>query len=362
MNEIYETKLADAKAGIVPEGMDLMGEFRVKLSLGQSLKYYAPGTLVGDSNQKPSKTGTRPDSNSLLSKEEILGNAFVFILAGHETAANTIHFALLYLAMNRNFQETLQNEVDQIFGEKPINEWDYEKDLPKLFNGMAGAVMNEELRLLPPVINIPKSTLKGGPQPMTLKGRKVVVPEDTYIQVAAVVAHRNPNYWPTLSSTTGAKNDLDEFNPARWLSHSKQNGKHSATHNATEDKEDFGGPDGDDTSASMFQPPRGSYIPFSDGPRACLGRRFAQIEVLAALAVIFRDYSVELDVGEYATQEEVQRMPMGGRERKEVWQKAHDRATYLLRYGMMTIITIQMRSGRVPLRFVKRGSEQFVFA
>lgn len=298
----------------------------------------------------------------MLSKDEILGNAFVFILAGHETAANTIHFSLLYLALNRKFQERLQADVDKIFGEKPISEWDYEKDLPKLFGGMAGAVMNEELRLLPPVINIPKCTPKGSPQQLTLRGKKVVVPEDTYIQVAAVVAHRNPNFWPVLPSATGAKNDLDEFNPDRWFSASLDAEKHNHTsHDHVEDKENYGGPEGRDTSTSLYHPPKGAYLPFSEGPRSCLGRRFAQIEVLAVLAVIFRDYSVELDVGEYATEEQVQAMAKGGPERKEVWQKAADRASYLLKYGMMTIITIQMRAGHVPLRFVKRGSEQFLF-
>lgn len=283
----------------------------------------------------------------------------VLILAGHETVAGTLHFCLLFLSLFPSFQRLLQRDIDEIFGDKPISEWDYDRDLPKLFGGMAGAVMNEALRLVPPVINIPKSTPKGSPQSITLKGRKVIVPEDTYVQVAVVVAHRNPNFWPILPSTSGAKNDLNEFNPARWLSPSPVGERSDDQYSHVDDKEDYGEPEGRDAPASLYHPPKGAYIPFSDGPRACLGRRFAQVEALAVLAVIFGDYSVELDVGKYATTDELQAMPMGGIERKKVWQKAADRAKYLLKHGMGTIITIQLRGDHVPLRFVKRGNEQF---
>lgn len=92
-----------------------------------------------------------PPNKQLLTDDEILGNAFVFILAGHETAANTIHFSILFLAMHWSSQKHLQDDLDAILGEKPVAEWDYDNDMPKLFGSMCGAVMNEELRLVPPV-------------------------------------------------------------------------------------------------------------------------------------------------------------------------------------------------------------------
>lgn len=85
------------------------------------------------------------------------------------------------------------------------------------------------------------------------------------------------------------------------------------------------------------------------------------MEVLAVLAMVFKDYSVELAVDEFATDEEVQRMPVGGGERRAVWEKARKRATGLLKDGMGTIITIQMRDGTVPLRLVRKGRERFAF-
>ena len=340
-----------------------------------------------------------------LSDEEVLGNAFVFILAGHETTANTIHFSLLYLAMNPHSQRRVQADVDKIFGRRPIREWDYEIDCPKLFGSMIGAVMNEELRLIPPVLDIPKSTPPGQPQALNYGGRKVVVPGGASVSLQTSAVHRNPKYWPAgppkprivprtspiakssisnpmlISSTYKGStiplpepaslsrpdaeddepsNELDQFKPERWLLDPSQ----AANHTAAEEHEaydDIGGPQGGDTSAQLLRPPRGAYIPFSEGYRSCLGRRFAQVEVLAVLAVILRDYSVELAVDEWTSDEEVAAMSINGAERRSVWGKAEARAQWLLKYGMMSVITLKMHKGQVPFRFVKRGKERFAF-
>lgn len=276
---------------------------------------------------------------------------------------------MLYLAMNWHSQERLQKDLDEIFDGRDVDEWDYERDVPKLFGSMAGAVMNEELRLIPPVIGIPKCTHKGSPQPLTLNGRRCIVPEFTSVTLDTAATHRNPKYWPTMlppgATEEEIEKDLDSFKPERWLLdpskshlHAGDDGHGSEAHSESE-TDDIGGPRSHDTSASLFRPPRGAYIPFSEGFRACLGRRFAQVEVLAVLAVIFRSYSVELAVDEYASDEEVAKM--GEEARREVWARARGRAEDLLVNGMGTIITIQMRGGKVPMRFVKRGTERFKF-
>ena len=90
--------------------------------------------------------------------------------------------------------------------------------------------------------------------------------------------------------------------------------------------EDMRGPPGLDTS-SLFKPIKGSYIPFSDVYRSCLGRRFSQIEILVVLAVILRDYSVELAVDQFSSDGQIDLMPKGKPER----QKAADRANCLPR-------------------------------
>jgi len=98
-------------------------------------------------------------------------------------------------------------------------------------------------------------------------------------------------------------------------------------------------------------------VPFSDGYRACLGRRFAQVEVLAVLAVLLQNYSVELAVDRWATDEEV--IAMDEDARVEVWQKAAAHARDLLLTGLGVIISLQMRKGYVNLRFLPRGRERF---
>ena len=342
MREMYDSKRDEVKAGQTREGLDLMGA----LMKGAG--------ITAESMNDVEKEGGKP--KQLLTDDEILGNAFVFILAGHETAANTIHFSLLFLAMHWSSQKRLQDDLDEILGDKPIKEWDYDEDMNRLFGSMCGAVMNEELRLIPPVVGIPKRTLKGHPQGLQFNGQHVTVPGNTYISLDTVSTHTNPKYWPHTSAE-----DLLEFRPERWLLDPTKG--HSNTDDNTyaeEEGMDFDGPDKrPDTAASLFRPPRGAYIPFSEGFRSCLGRRFAQVEILAVLAVIFKHYSVELDLGEYMSDEDIAKATE--EDVRGAWDKADANARHLLKTGMMTIITIQMRTGKVPMRFVKRGNERFKF-
>jgi cytochrome P450 len=347
MREMFEEKKAEVRAGEKHEGMDLMGA----LVSGAGIK----------ANQDPEKADTQ-----LLTDSEILGNAFVFILAGHETAANTLHFAMLYLAMNWSTQEMLQKDLDGIFGDRPIDQWDYEKDVPKLFGGMCGAVMNEELRLIPPVVGIPKCTLKDSPQPLNLSGRRYIIPESAAITLIAVASHRNPKYWPTLcgpnASEAEIEKDLASWAPQRWILDPSKSNSSAAKQQHTQhsdSEEEIGGPQTSDTSSHLFNPERGAFIPFSEGYRACLGRRFAQVEVLAVLAAIFREYSVELDLEKYASEEDL--TSMDDVLKRQTWDKARDTAEDLLKTGMMTIITIQMRAGKVPVKFTKRGTEKYKY-
>jgi cytochrome P450 len=93
MNEIYEEKkseILDSKN--LEEGLDLMGAM-IRTS----------GQIPGTANHDKPEAG--------LSKEEILGNSFILFLAGHETAANSIHFSLIYLAMRPAFQRKLQGKL-----------------------------------------------------------------------------------------------------------------------------------------------------------------------------------------------------------------------------------------------------------
>lgn len=335
MDEMYEVKKAQVLAGNSKQGMDFF-----------------------DALIRGSGITTEKDATT-VKKSDILGNAFVVMLAGHETTANTLHFSMLYLAMNWPSQKRLQQDLDRIFEGKPTSEWKYEEHFPKLFGSMAAAVMNETLRLLQPIVNIPKSVAPGPPQPIQMDGRQYNLPGGANVFLSAAI-HRNPKYWPAPANDTNDDGipDVDRFRPERWLVESKLS---ESFVDIDYDDEALRGPSGEDTSSELFKPVKGSYIPFSDGFRSCIGRRFAQVEILAVLAAIFTQYSVELAVDDFASDEEVEKMPKGGRERRELYKKAVDRARDALHHKVATIITLQLRDFSIPIRLMKRGEERFAF-
>jgi hypothetical protein len=223
---------------------------------------------------------------------------------------------------------------------------------------MLGACMNETLRMTPAVVEIPKKVPPKKEQVITIDGNSYLIPGGTIISLVAVSIHRNPRYWPGRPSQIHAgEDDINDWVPERWYRSNKTTAKLTESDTALPENEDFGGYKGPDTSSQLFRPERGSYIPFSDGPRSCLGRRIAQVEIIAALAVLFRDYSLELGVDEWAKDEEIERM--NKEERRDVYAKAQSasRAKIL---GATSVLTLKMNDDYVPVRMVKRGQERFV--
>ncbi|KAK5074652.1 putative P450 monooxygenase [Lithohypha guttulata] len=340
MKELLSKKKEDIESGVA------------NVETNDILTQLVKQQLVNQSQDKDIK------SKNQLTESEVLGNMFVLILAGHETAANSIHFSILYLALYLQSQRHLQADLDKIFAGKSPDQWEYDRDLPHLFGGMAGAVLAEELRLAPPVIGIPKSTQEGvGPQKLTVEGKECVVPGDAYISLCTGAAHRNPGYWPTSKPrlpggrpahpVSNLDNDLEEFRPERWLLSEDDDAVTDADGIPVETlakDQGLGVNESSDTSDRLFKPAKGAYLPFSEGYRACLGRRFAQVEVLAVLAILFQNHSVELDVSRYATDEEVDKMSLD--QKAEVWHKAAEDARDLMLNGMGVIITLQLRAGK----------------
>lgn len=221
---------------------------------------------------------------------------------------------------------------------------------------------------------IPKCTLPNTPQSMTINGRKCTIPGNTYIEMVSVAAHRNPNQWPTgppaavnsHNTSTKHSNDLEEFKPERWIldTDAKREAAKKLTDKSTpeinaDEAAALGVNLAPDTAAGLYKPLKGAYLPFSEGYRACMGRRFAQVELLAVLALIFSQYSIELAVDEWASDGEVD--AMDGQQKREVWEKARVEVERQLRDDLGTLITIQLRKGFFALRLVKRGYERFDF-
>lgn len=332
MNELLDEKIEDARKGDHIEGMDLMGQ------LAKS--------CFGTENK-----------DATLSREEIISNAFIMFVAGHETTANTIHFTLIFLAMNPDVQRKIQQDIDNITQGQDPKDWDYESLVNPMTASMIGAAMNETMRLMSPVVVIPKTTYSD--QPLVMDGNKYVIPKDTGISLVTISAHVNPRYWPTRpSKVTPGKSNILDYVPERWFQSMDKDSSAGSEDVAGADSEDFGGFQGSDINAQLFRPERGSYVPFSDGARSCLGRRIAVVEMMAALAVIFRSYSVELAVDEWASQEQVDQMSR--EERARIYKKAQDKSRWTV--GQATSrLTLNLHDGQyVPVRIVKRGEEKFV--
>ncbi len=288
-----------------------------------------------------------------MTKQEVIADSWIILFAGHETSANIAHLTLLFLAIELEKQAHVQRDIDSIVGSRLSEDWTYETDLGRLWNSMVGATINETLRLMPPIIDVPK-IVRSIPQPLTFDGRTVSVPPSTMIHMSIVGVQRNPRYWPhSASKLSTRKHDLDDWVPERWFSSSKTAEKTTPSDSGSDDGENT---TSFDTSDGLLVPPKGVFIPFSEGARACPGRRFAQVEITAVLAVIFKTYSLELDVSEWASDAEVEEMSKD--QRRTVYQKAMNKARKLIAASQSEIF-LQMR-GNYPVRFVKRGEEKFM--
>ncbi|KAA8576990.1 hypothetical protein EYC84_007014 [Monilinia fructicola] len=305
--------------------------------------------------RSPASNCESKHSDAPLTESEIKSNAFIFLLAGHETTASSIHLCFVYLAMSLASQSSMQNDIDAIVGSKCPSAWTYMNDFSRLYNSMVGAVLNEELRLMPIADTIPKVT--AGEQRVTVDGKEMLVPDGTFIHLNTVGTNRNPRYWPH-EKLEGGRTDLDNFVPERWLL-----SKTGETHHDLKGKgENVMDAEGEESSseetATLFKPVKGAFISFSEGPRSCPGRKFAQVEITAVLAVIFQKYSVELDVCRWASDEDVNRM--NSEERKELYGMAIRETNEVLRRCNQAQIVLKMaKEDKVPLRFVERGRERF---
>ncbi|MCJ1260725.1 hypothetical protein MMC22_000587 [Lobaria immixta] len=132
----------------------------------------------------------------------------------------------------------------------------------------------ETVRLYDPLLAFTKST---GTTARSLKvgSNQILIPANTMVLPSLLAVQSHPRYWGP---------DPVAWRPSRWIISSP---KH--TH-------DFEG-------ETFYTPPKGSYIPWSDGGRACPGKTFAQVEFVAAMAALFRDHFVEPEVNGGETME-----------------------------------------------------------
>jgi cytochrome P450 len=176
----------------------------------------------------------RNDSGKPLTDREIRDEVMTLFLAGHETTALTLTWALYALARNPDAQSRLQAELEETLGDRvpTVN------DIPNL--RYTDAVINETLRLYPSAYAVSREAIR----PTTIAGQPVS--KRSLALVSIYAAHRNPERFE----------NADEFRPERWL----------------------------DGLARRL--PKGAFIPFAEGPRKCIGSAFAMQEAVLVLATL----------------------------------------------------------------------------
>ncbi|KAJ3084762.1 hypothetical protein HK102_000556 [Quaeritorhiza haematococci] len=248
----------------VTEYKDYINDF---IAEARQLKTHSDATGTTDNNTSDNLLTSLVDASATgedaLKEDELLGNIFVMLVAGHETTANTIAWALAMLAIDQERQEKLHEHIKSVVGDRDPTYKDY-NDLTYVV-----AIMNETLRLYPPVANIPKKTPINEPKQLG----PYLLPANTHINLNLCAIQRHPKLWGP---------DGNEFKPERFL-------------------------DG----GSGVDAAKAAWMPFSEGARACLGKRFAQVEFVCALAMLAQKYRWRVpgyEAGEEVPKEIVERM------------------------------------------------------
>ena len=203
------------------------------------------GRLIADRRAHGGRGGDGDLLDVLLTADltdaEIGAEVATFMLAGHETTANTLSWSLALLSAFPSARERLEQEVDSVLGGRVPEAGDASK-LP-----WTAAVVNEAMRLYPPAWTIERSALADD----TVAG--VPVPAGSQVTISTYLVHRHREFWP----------DPAGFDPGRFLPGSSDR-------------------------------PRYAYVPFGGGRRACVGQSFAEMEAVLVLASIAQRYRLEL--------------------------------------------------------------------
>jgi len=182
-----------------------------------------------------------PETGQAFGRDQLRDQVATLILAGHETTAVTLFWALTLLAQAPAEQERVAAEA----ATRSFAEADAAATLANL--PQTRAVVNETLRLYPAAFTMAREAVAAD----TAAG--IEIPRGALILIAPWVLHRHRRRW----------RDPDAFDPSRFLP---------------------GAP----------PPSRFAYLPFGTGPRVCVGAQVALAEAALVLGALMRNFRVEL--------------------------------------------------------------------
>ena len=178
-----------------------------------------------------------------LTDEQIIGECNTILAAGHSTTTGAIAFCIYYLCRHPEVQKRLYEEISDHLGGKDFD------DIDVTSLSYLGMVIKETLRLQPPGSIIGRRLT----QPMEADGH--LLPAGTNVDISIWWLHRDPEYW----------HNAEEFDPERF---SEENSRGRNPY---------------------------AYVPFSAGPRNCLGQRFANVESRLFIAALVYNFKMSSD-------------------------------------------------------------------
>lgn len=184
-------------------------------------------------------------------------------LQGHETASYTTQYFLMCMATNPDIQAKCQEDIDQCFGSN-TSAWNNGNiDIATLQSGLKylERCILETLRMYPPAHLSTRKLFS--PLDIEFNGSTVRIPAKTYILFSIYWLHRNPENFPNPT----------KFDPDRFLPENIAK-RHPFV-----------------------------YLPFSAGPRNCLGQKFAMLQLKAMAAYLLRSF-------EFSTPDEIDKIPL----------------------------------------------------
>ncbi|KAJ9581664.1 hypothetical protein L9F63_023158, partial [Diploptera punctata] len=180
--------------------------------------------------------------------EDIAAQALTFFLDGYETSSSALTVVLHNLACYPAEQKNLQEEVDSKIEE---NDGKLTFDALQTMSYL-DMVLNESLRMHPAVPYMNRLCTKPFEVPLS-DGKTLKVEVGTPVVTPILGIHHDPEYYP----------DSRKFIPERFTEENK----------ATR--------------------PKYTHFPFGEGPRICLGMRFAQMQIKALVSTILSEYNIE---------------------------------------------------------------------
>jgi cytochrome P450 len=182
------------------------------------------------------------DDKSRLSDHALLGEVKNFFLAGHETTGNALTWTLFCLAKHPYILMQVLKELKHVVGSRQVDS-DTLEALPYL-----DGVIQESLRLYPPIWTFTRQTIDED------KLGNYLIPANAIVNILPYLIHRHPNYWtqPTV------------FYPERFFKEMEKTR------------------------------PKCVYIPFGFGPRVCIAKQFALLNMKVILILILQRFEIHL--------------------------------------------------------------------